>query len=78
VPLALVALVMEGGFETAGVFDAGFTATICIVQPLFADAVAAYVPAVLVDLSSMRFETSVERAENPDPALHAESARQNP
>jgi hypothetical protein len=40
--------------------EAGLSATICIVQPLFADPVAAYLPALPASVSSMRLESRVE------------------
>ena len=47
-----------------------------MVQPLFADPIAALEPALPASSSSIRFEWKFERGAKPEPAVQAQSAMQ--
>ena len=73
-PAAVVPLVLIG--TSPGTGDAGLSATSCIVQPWFADPVAAYAPALPACSSSIRLELKFERVAKPEPAVQAQSPTQ--
>ena len=56
--------------------EGGLSATDCIVQPLFAEPVAAYAPGLPAAMSSIRLSSNVDRAKKPEPAVHDQSATQ--